>query len=717
MASWVTVGAVQGFDTLTMALALGALFFVGPLAEGYGLGIGTIVLGSALITAFVAARSTLPSSIAHAQETTVAVVATAVMAAAMQGTGGQGLNIATALAIIGASSLVTGVSFWLAGTFKLGGLVRFLPYPVVAGFLAGTGWLLIDGANIVLTGAPLGPESAHAFGEPEVLLRYGLALTLALILIATLNRFANPFVLAGVILGAGALFALALLALGVSIEDARIAGLLPALTGTSSVELPSPALLSQVDWAIVLTFAPLFLAVSVLNLVGFILNMTGLEVALGRDMDLNAELRSTGIANVLAGGVGGSPGYLGLSMTLLSEQVGAHSRLVGLTASAILVLAVLFAGELLFLVPVFMTSGMLLFLGIGLLYNWLIATRKQMALSEWLIIVVILLTIALVGFMEGMAVGLLVSSAMFVFNYARLPVAKRNGTLAQVRSTVDRSPQERALLSDQGAQTSIVQLQGYLFFGTAERVINLVRDRVADPKKPPARRFIIDFSDVSGADSAAASSFQKIEKLATQSALDIVFVHMSDLMVSQLKALGITFAAPSPFRLEAEFDQALEHAEEAILADASETRDGQSLRDFFVSLVGDQADLDALIEVLEAQTLEPGHKLIKAGDTSTDIFFVESGRVSVRVAREDGSMMRVRTMVAGAIVGEMALYAGQARSADVVVDTQSQIYVLSAETLISMEENTPVLAALIHRILASSLAEKLATTNQALMAR
>lgn len=700
-----------------MALALGALFFVGPLAEGYGLGVGAIVLGSALITLIVAAFSALPSSIAHVQETTVAVVAAGVLGAVAQADGTGGLSIATALAIIGTSSLVTGACFWLAGTFKLGGLVRFLPYPVVAGFLAGTGWLLIDGANIVLTGTHIGLNTASLLGEPSVLTRYALALALALSLIAALSRFPNPFVLAGVVLCSGLLFAGGLMALGVSVDEARSAGLLPALTATARVELPTLGLLGQIDWAVVLSFMPLFLAVAALNLVGLVLNLTGVEVALGRDFDINAELRTTGYANLVAGGVGGSPGYLGLSMTLLSEQVGARSRIVGICAALFLFLALLLGGSLLFMVPVFMTSGMLLFLGIGLVYNWLIATRTRMPFAEWLIVVVILLTIALVGFMEGMAVGLLVSSAMFVFNYARLPVAKRNSTLAQVRSTVDRSPDQLSLLRAQGAQTGVIQLQGYLFFGTAERIVDLVRTRITDKDLPAAQAFIIDFSHVSGVDTAAVSCFQKIEKLAAQASVNVVLVHLSDIMAQQLRTAGLSFDPPSALRAETDFDQALAHAEDAILASCDATEATQDLRDMFKSLIGEHERLDALIDAMDARTLEPGHTLIKAGEETKDIYFIQSGRISVRVPREDGSTMRVRTMVAGAIVGEMALYANQARSADVIVDTPTQLYVLGTQRFARMESEDPELAALMHRILASSLAEKLTTANQAMMAR
>ena len=69
-------------------------------------------------------------------------------------------------------------------------------------------------------------------------------------------------------------------------------------------------------------------------------------------------------------------------------------------------------------------------------------------------------------------------------------------------------------------------------------------------------------------------------------------------------------------------------------------------------------------------------------------------------------------MLAGAIVGEIALYLNQTRTADVIVDTPSEIYCLSAGQFKRLEKDDPELAALAHRLLASNLSEKLSVANK-----
>ncbi len=198
-------------------------------------------------------------------------------------------------------------------------------------------------------------------------------------------------------------------------------------------------MLANVDWQAVLFAGPTILSIAALSMVGLLLNISGLELAIGRDIEVNAELRSSGIANLLSGAVGGPSGYVGLTMTVLAERTGVRGRGAGVATALAMILGLAAAGGLIFQVPVFLTAGFVLFLGIGLLMEWLVATRRELPVIEWLIVVVILLAIALIGFLQGLAVGLLVSIAVFVFNYSRLPVVRLNTSGIEHRSSVDRS--------------------------------------------------------------------------------------------------------------------------------------------------------------------------------------------------------------------------------------------------------------------------------------
>lgn len=708
------IGTIAGIDNITTALAIGALIFSGPISSGMGLGVGVVLIGGALLSIFVALRSVVPNSVALVQETTVAIIGAAILTMVLQSNADTQSNVATAIAIIGTSSIVTGATFWLAGRFKLGGLVRFVPYPVVAGFLAGSGWLLLDGAATMLSGLQLGPTFIAALQDLDILFRVLPAFGFAAVTFWALSRFSNPAVLPLLMVLATAVFYITLWWNGISIDTARIQGHLPELNESGGVGFPTLDLLTQVDWMAVASAAPAMLVIAGLSMMGLLLNVSGLELALGRDIDVNAELRSSGIANIFSGSVGGPSGYVGLSMTVLAGKMGATGRSAGFATAAVMLLGAFAAGNLIFQVPVFLTGGFVLFLGFGLLKQWVLETRMRMPVSEWLIVVVILLTVAFVGFTHGLAAGLLVSSAVFMFKYSRLPVVRFRGTGVELRSKVDRSPTDTKHLTEKGGSIEVIRLQGYLFFGTADRVVDLVRRRLADEDKTPLDFVLLDFDHVSGADSAAISCFVKIRKLIEPIEVVVVFTSLDAELRNHLELAGIAFDLDPLMRVDDDLDHALEQTEEFILKTSGVDVSGQDLVSQFTAILGPHPKIADLIGQMTKTHMTPDTYLIHQGDSSGDVYFVGSGRVRVEVELPDGKSIRVRTMLAGAVVGEVALYLQQTRSANVIIDTPSDIYALTAADLHKLERNDPELAVLFHRLMASNLSEKLTVANRVL---
>lgn len=706
------IGLIAGIDNTAAALAIGALMFTGTLADGMGLGVGVVLLGGALLALVVAIRSVQPNSVALVQESTIAVVAAAIASMAIQSTGDAQAKAATAVVIIGASSIVTGILFWATGKLKLGGLVRYLPYPVMAGFLAGSGWLLVNGAAVMLTGHDVGPAFAQSLADPQVLWRALPAIGLAVVMFVALNRLSHPATMPVIMVAALAGFNGLLALTGLEQEVVRDLGHLPPINMSGGIELPTLQLLAKVDWAAVLAATPVMLVIAGLSMIGLMLNVSGLELAMRRDIDVNAELRSTGVANLLSGSVGGPSGYVGLSMTILGQKTGATGRGAGIATAIAMLLALLFAGHLIFQVPIFLTAGFVLFLGFGLLKEWFFDARQSMPISEWFVVAGILLTVALVGFMEGLALGLLVSSALFIFKYSLLPVVRFRATGVEQRSSVDRSPTAIKYLSEHGDAIEVIQLQGYIFFGTADRIVNLVRRRLMAQDKPPLQFVVLDFQNVSGADSAAIACFMKIARLAEDNNVSVSLTRVAPDLRNSLTLAGIEPGENQLINVLHDIDRALERAEETLLSEHVDVDGETSLLRHFVLAIGEHSRLPALIDRMTQLELQPEDILIRQGEDANDVFFVASGRVRVQLTLPDGDVMRVRTMLAGAVVGEIALYLKQPRIADVVVDAPSEIFQLSASDLERMQSDDPELAALAHQLLASNLSEKLAVANK-----
>lgn len=723
------IGLIAGIDNLGNGLAIAALLFTGPLAAGLGAGVGVVLLSAAILALLVALRSTQPNSVALVQETGVAILASTVatMAAGLEDAP-EGVRIATAFAILGGSTLVTGLLFWTVGRLRLGRLVRFFPYPVVAGFLAGSGWLLVEGALAMVSGRHGLGAGIAGLAAPMVAVTAAAAVGVAGLLVLAMRRSASPFTMPLVLLAAALAFHAGLPLLGVTVEEARGWGWLPGVAGGGGFSLPVPTeVLALADWGRVAAALPAMVSVAVLGMLGLLLNVSGIELAQGelaqgRDIDADAELRSTGAANLLAGALGGPSGYVGLGMTLLAGRMGATGRGAGLATAAVILGGLFVAGWLVSVTPVFLTAGLILFLGVELLQEWLIEARRRLPRTEWLIVLAVVLAIAGIGFMEGLALGLAVSLAMFVYSYSRLPVIRRRHSGAELRSRVDRSPAASLHLTGAGAGIEAMQLQGYLFFGTAEQIVGPVRDRLeraggqagGDAGSRPLRFLIIDFHHIKGMDSAAAGVFRRIRNLIEAAGATLVLSALPAAVEDAFRNCGLDPDRDPVLRRAPDLDHALESCEEALLAGNGADGGGVDapLLRHLESMTGPHPRLADAVATLDTLHLEPDEVLIRAGEAASDVFIIGRGRVKVQIALPDGRSLRLRTMTAGAVVGEIALLLGQTRGADVVVETPATIHRLTAATLARLEREDPELALVLHRILATTLAQKVTLANR-----
>jgi sulfate permease, SulP family len=149
-------GLVASLLSLASTFSYGALIFAGPLQPFLGQGLAAALITLAVISIFAALTSTFPSAVAGPSGNTAALLA-AMMASLAPVLSAMPPDQASALAAagLGGTALLTGSALFLLGWRRLGKLIRFVPYPVVAGFLAATGWLIVSGAVRMATGVPL----------------------------------------------------------------------------------------------------------------------------------------------------------------------------------------------------------------------------------------------------------------------------------------------------------------------------------------------------------------------------------------------------------------------------------------------------------------------------------------------------------------------------------------------------------------------------------
>ena len=618
--SAVMAGSLVGVARVAATTSIAVLVFAGPLAGHLPAAIGLTLVSEVVALTVVASLGSVPGAVAGVHPTPAP--SAAVIAAAVAGTvaaGGEE-RFLTVVLTIALATMLTGAVFLLVGGLRLGNLVRFTPYPVVAGFIAGTGWLLMRGSLDVMTGASDLLADLGAAASWATAAHWLPGVAFGLVLVAVSRRLRTPIVLpAGVLVGLFAFYAVAVAA-GATVEDLEQGGWLlgpfpeGSLWGTWTVDA-----LGVADWNAVLAQAPAAAALTAIALVTILLNISGIELLIRRDADLNRELRAAGVANVISGAAGGMVGFHTIAHTSVAYRLRARSRLVPWIA-AIVPLATLAAGTLVIArLPRPVLGGLLLFVGATFLIEWLVDNRSRVPAREYLVIGVIVVTMAAVGPLEGIAVGLLLALVSFVVTYSRIEVVRYAMDGTSYHSAVERPESERESLRRRGHEREYWQLQGFVFFGTADALVQRAAARAADESRP-LRFLVIDFARVTGIDSSAALSIAGMQRLASDRDFVLALASLRPDTQQRLAAAGID-EADSRTRVFADLDRAAEWCEDRTLgASAAGVRDVP-----LEETLGDAAHGRRLLRYVDRLVLSPGDVLVREGDVTDDIYFVESG--------------------------------------------------------------------------------------------
>ena len=715
-------GLIAGVFVIVASISYPSLIFAGELQAYQSLGIGMALVGSCLLAAVVALLGSYPGTVASTQDAPAVVlgVMTGAVATRLAGVGTEEQVLATVVLLIVLSAAVAGTVFLTLGVFRLGNLVRYVPYPVVGGFLGGIGWLLIRGGFSAMASMPLSAANLPQLFEADVLIRWFPGVALAVLLWTLQRRRQHYLNLPLTIGGAILLFWLAAWVTGMPGARLRADGWLLWPFPEGGLWAPSPQLaaLQHARWDLVVQLIPEMGTLVVIALITLLLNASSLELAVGRDVDLNRELQASGIANLCSALGGAFPGYMTLSGSRLASRIGAPVRLVGLITALVCGLTLFFGASALFYVPKLVIDVLILYVGLDFFLGALFDAWFRLPKADYFVLLVVFVGVAFVGVFEGIVLGIIVGVALFVINYSRISVVRQALSGADVRSNVDRSETLRSLLQNRGEQIYVLKLQGYIFFGSSNRLLARIRDRLADARRRPLGFLVLDFTRVNGLDSSALISFTKVLQYAEQYGFTLIFTSPSPDIVHALQTAGIYEGQHPRVRVFDDLDHGLEYSEGQILAWPQDEPSAYAdlLEEQLRRTFPDAAEVGRLICYLDKDTWREGERLIHQGDASKDMFFVESGRVSVQLDTAPGHTLRLRTMGAGTVVGEVALYLGLPRSASVVADTATTTYRLAADRLADMKRNDPEVAAMFHEFMARTLAARLLDTNRLLEA-
>ena len=691
------VGITSGLALLIAQVAFGTFIFSGALAPYSSQGVGLVLFGNFAACLIVAIVGGYRGAISGLSPVLVMVMATI---ASTMAADGEALFATTACALI-ISAVATGVCCLLVGRFGLADLLRFIPYPVAGGFVAGIGGAVCLAA-MSLMGANPDWRAAPALVEPTVLWTWLPGTAYGMALYGAMRRWRNPVILpASVVLAVGA-YHLALSALDISGGEARAAGLL--LTSTTQGSLwPAlwPADLAHVDWPAIAGQIPNMLTLIVIALICVIMNVAGLEVAVDDDLDWDREFRATGVASIVAGLGGGTVATVIVPASLRSKLFHATTRLTGVIAACVIGAALVFGDGMLELVPTAFVGGILVFAGLGMLDEGLVRSRKRLPRSEYAIILLIFVVIIFFGLLEGVGAGALATLVFFAVRLSRVnPIASRF-TARERRSNKARPVPDRGILLAEGDQAQAYRLQGYIFFGSVGVLADRLRKSLDGPSRPSC--LMIDFTDVSGFDFSAVSVVARFVRQANAAEVHLVLSGLSE----ELRLSLERNVAPSVFAqlwLEPNADLGLERCEELIIAawkaDAATTE--QRRTSLLEQTIDDidrhlerQVRFEDLIEALRPW-LTPRHhapeEVLAGPDTPREgLQLLQSGHASVY----DSAGMRLRQCSPGDAIWP-ADPAGDKKTT-VVADESCRTMLLAPDARSWLEEHEQRLALELYR--------------------
>lgn len=697
-------GAAAGAAvTLPLALTLGALAYspLGPTgaATGIAAAFASVALGSLVIAAF--RPGGLPS-VGPSSATALIFAAFIARLTAEPGADAVGV-LALAAAVLAASGLL----LLALGALRLGAVARLVPRPVLAGFMNAVALLIAVGQIPALLGttrAALDDVGFAAVG-PSAPVAATLGGLTALLVWAIARRWPRvPAPLVGLL--AGTLAFEAALAVWPGTAVLAQAGPIVPSWPLPTALLPlagadASAMLSRHGGSAIATAA-------LLALIGGLDSMLGLmavEQALNVRSDPNRALMGLGAANVASGLIGGVPiGYLRLG-AIATQRAGGRSWRASVAAGAALALAFALAAPWVARVPLAVLAGLMLVIAFALIDGWSrqlverwLAGDRSADLQQSLLLVAIVAAVTLAfGFVAGVGAGVLLAMIVFTRTMNRSLLRARFDARQTPSRRIYPPPLEFALARSR-KRIEIFELEGALFFGSAERLVEALQSL------PRRTAFVIlDFRRVSTLDASGAVALaQNIDRLEQRGVeLLLAGVTSDNRHGRALRAFGI---GVDRGRCYPDRDRAIEACEQMLLA-----RAGHSAMVAAVELADnellaglDEAARERVIALLIEHRLAPGERLFAEGDAGDGMFLLTEGSVSVR-----GASQRFVTVSPGMMFGEAAMLDGGGRTGDAIADLASTVYELRAGDLMRLHDDDPALAARLYRNIARHLADRL----------
>jgi len=622
--------------------------------------------------------------------------------------------------IVGLASLcvlIAGIIQFLFGILRLGNLIKYVPYPVVSGFMNGIAFILIYEQMAPLVGASGHVSLFEIFYNPTVVQPFTLVVGLTTIIVIFIaRRFikAVPASLIGLVAGTALFYALK--------NIAGVSALGPVI-GNFSFQWPEPdifpeafRLLDNIDLTDL--FPRILITGFVLGSIGSLeslLSSVAADNIAGTRHKSNKELIGQGIGNMMNALFSALPSAGSELHDMANYKAGGRTRLSSLICGLLILLIVMTLGSVIGKLPLTVIAGIIVSVGFGLFDKWtldlfrnLLRAREQQKriIANLAVTIVVAVITVCVNLIVAVLIGIAIASGLFVARMGK-SIIKRKYFGDQIHSKKVRSIKNNTLLEERGKGIIVFELRGPLFFGSADNLAREIEGAINH-----YTYCILDLKRVNEIDSTGAKILGQISKKVNESGKYLLISYLMDnpSLSDFLKAMGV-YKILGENCFFTDTDAALEWAEDNVLTQSLElagASDRIQLEQMDILRDLPPQEIHALEQKLTRKTFNKGEIIVKEGDADRNLFLLTKGLVSVRIhLPESDRYKRLITYSAGVTFGEMAFLDGSPRSADVWSDEDSETYVLSPAEFSVLQDESPQIAIKLIRNLALEISDRL----------
>ena len=693
-------GLTSAVLSVTGNIVIGVIAFA-PLGPEYaGKGVLAGMFASIVGGLIAAVSGGAPGMIAGPKATTAMVFAA--LLSQLLATGRFDLSVPgqeeLLLTLAFSAVLISGSAQILLGAFRVGKMVKFMPYPVVAGIRNATAILLISNQVWPFMGVPrqgvgsfladLGqfqPASFFVAVATALVAWKGArlmpkgAVTVVALLIGTALYHAFPLVGAGVRLGP------VLEPLSFEFPTPEYAtGIWRALTNPANLGL----------FAAVVSGA---LAIAVLDSISALITLVSFQSIANRRFDANNQLVGQGLGTAASALFGGLSTSGVLARSTLNHGAGGRTRASGVfNAVGVLVLVAVLARPLGYL-PKAAIAGLIVVIAFQLFDRWTLGQLKEamrvdaqmrrdnvINVGQMLFVVAVGVLANLVwavgaGLVWAVGAGVVLSVVVFLAEMSRSPIRQvRTGTA--LRSARQRDEHLTKLLATHGDRIAVIELEGTIFFGSCDAV----GTRAEDLAEEGAEFVLLDLKRVRAVDATGYKVLgQTFGRLAARGST-LAFSYISPQGRGREIAEDLVVSGVPEARMFDSTDQALEYFEEGLLLklNAYEVHgDRWAVADFGEAWGMSAEECSALEKYTAPRSFEAGEVVFREGEASRSMYFLSHGTADVILGiHGEDRRRRVATFTSGTVFGEMALLDGLPRAAEVQATAPLDVFELSLES-------------------------------------